>query len=236
MPQSFQEDKILLAIQAIHTSTKKLSQRRAAEIFGVPRKTLSDRMKGISRRATIHTKQHKMDPVEEQVLVQYLLDQDARGFGLRLAGLEDMANLLLRSRGGQPVGKHWARRFVDSQPLLKTRYNRPYDYQRALNEDPTVISGWFTLLRNMMGKYGIQLEDLYNFDETGFMMGVITASLIITHSEKRGKAKAIQPGNREWSTVIECINASGWCIPPFVIVKGTYHLANWSTESGLSDD
>ena len=41
-----------------------------------------------------------MDLVEEQVLVQYLFDQDARGFDLCLAGLEDMVNLLLRLRGG----------------------------------------------------------------------------------------------------------------------------------------
>ena len=108
-----------------------------------------------------------------------------------------MANLLLKSRNGQPVGKHWARRFVDAQPLLKTKFDRSYDYQRALNEDPTVIFGWFALLRNMMAKYGVQPEDLYNFDETGFMMGVIASSMVITRSDRHGKAKSVQPGNRE---------------------------------------
>ena len=47
------------------------------------------------------------------------------------------------------------RRFVDSQSLLKMRYNHPYDYQRALNKDLIVISGWFILLCNIMGKYEI---------------------------------------------------------------------------------
>jgi hypothetical protein len=81
----------------------------------------------------------------------------------------------------------------------------------------------------MMAKYGVLDDDLYNFDETGFMMGVITASMVVTRSDRHGKAKSIQPGNREWATVIECINAKGWCIPPFVIVQGAYHLANWTT-------
>ncbi|KAF5514704.1 hypothetical protein CGCF413_v000186 [Colletotrichum fructicola] len=143
-----------------------------------------------------------------------------------------MANLLLRARNGKPVGKRWARRFVDSQPALKTKFS-PYDYQRALQEDPEVISKWFALLRNMMAKYGIQEGDLYNFDETGFMMGMITASMVVTRADRRGKAKSVQPGNREWATVIECINSGGWCIPPFVIVKGVYHLASWTTESGF---
>ena len=68
------------------------------------------------------------------------------------------------------------------------------------------------------------------------MINIITASLIITHSKKHKKTKAIQPGNREWSTVIKYINTSGWCIPPFVIIKDTYHLTNWNTESDLSDN
>ena len=88
----------------------------------------------------------------------------------------------------------------------------------------------------MMTKYGIQPEDLYNFDETGFIMGQITSSMVVTRSDRREKAKSVQPGNREWATVIECINSSGWCIPPFVIVKGVYHLSNWTTESGFPDD
>ena len=78
----------------------------------------------------------------------------------------------------------------------------------------------------MMAKYGIQEGDLYNFDETGFMMGVICASMVVTRSDRRGKGKSVQPGNREWATAIECVNSEGWCLPPFLIVQGVYYLAN----------
>ena len=227
------EDRILLAIEAIESSEPKLSQRRAAKLYDVPQSTLNHRIRNRPRRETTRVNSHKLNLIEEQTLLQYILDQDTRGFPLRLAGVEDMANLLLASRGGKPVGKHWAKRFINAQPSLKTKFSRPYDYQRALQEDPEVLSKWFALLHNMMAKYGIQEEDLYNFDETGFMMGVITASMVVTRVEKRGKAKTIQPGNREWATVIECINAVGYCIPPFVIVKGAFHLAHWTTESSF---
>ena len=59
-----------------------------------------------------------------------------------------------------------------------------------------------------MDKYGIQAEDLYNFNETGFIIGIITAFMVITRSDRHGKAKSIQPSNRKWATVIKCINAS----------------------------
>ena len=43
----------------------------------------------------------------------------------------------------------------------------------------------------MMTKYDIQSENLYNFDETGFMMGVITSSMVIIHFDRRGKIKSV---------------------------------------------
>ena len=178
-------------------------------MYDIPQATLSNRINNRPEREKTRVKQRKLYPIEEQTLVQYLIDLDEKGFPLRLTGVENMANLLLKSRNGEPVGKHWARRFVESQPSLKTKFDRPYDYQRALCEDPTVISGWFRLLRNMMAKYGIQEEDLYNFDETGFMIGQIISSMVVTRSDRRGKAKSVQPGNREWAIVIECINSLG---------------------------
>jgi hypothetical protein len=98
--------------------------------------------------------------------------------------------------------------------------NRAYDFQRAICEDPELISAWFKLVHNMRAKYGILDCDFYNFDETGFMMGVICASMVVTRADRRGRGKAVQPGNREWATAIECINGEGWCLPPFLIVQG----------------
>lgn len=62
---------------------------------------------------------------------------------------------------------------------------------------------WFRLIQNMVAKYGILESDIWNFDETGFMMGVISSAMVITTSDGRGKAKMMQPGNREWATVIQ---------------------------------
>ena len=49
----------------------------------------------------------------------------------------------------------------------------------------------------MKAKYGIDNGDLYNVGETGFMMGIISASMVVTRDDRRGKGKSIQPGNRE---------------------------------------
>ena len=52
----------------------------------------------------------------------------------------------------------------------------------------------------MRAKYGVVDSDFYNFDETGFMMGQITPRMVVTRADRRGRSKAVQPGNREWAT------------------------------------
>src|SRR5689334_19605865 len=65
------------------------------------------------------------------------------------------------------------------------------------------------------------------------MMGKITTQLVITGSERRGRPKAIQPANREWVTVIQRMNATGWTVPPFFIFAGQYHLSAWYKEDDI---
>jgi hypothetical protein len=66
-----------------------------------------------------------------------------------------------------------------------------------LCEDSKLISLWFRLVENMRAKYKILDYNLYNFDETGFMIGIICPIIVITRADRRGRNKAIQPGNRE---------------------------------------
>jgi hypothetical protein len=144
-----------------------------------------------------------------------------------------MADSLLAQRHQDPVGQNWAATFVKRRPELKVKFNRKYDYKRALCEDSEIVEGWFRLVQNMKAKYGIQDEDTYNFDETGFMMGMISTGAVVTAAERRGRPKTVQQGNREWVTAIQGINAMGWAIPPFIIFKGKHHLSAWYKEEDL---
>src|SRR5271169_6888736 len=54
----------------------------------------------------------------------------------------------------------------------------------------------------MRAKYGVLDCDFYNFDKTGFMMGVICPGMVVTRLDRRGRGKAVQPGNCKWATAI----------------------------------
>jgi hypothetical protein len=77
-----------------------------------------------------------------------------------------------------------------------------------------VIQGWFRLVDNIKAKYSILDEDTYNFDEFGFMMGVILTGAVVTGSERQGRPKIMQLGDREWTSIIEGINATEWLSHP----------------------
>ena len=80
---------------------------------------------------------------------------------------------------------------------LKSRYSRRYDYQRAQNEDPRSIRAWFESVKRVIDENGILAEDIYNFDETGFAMGLISAQKVVTHAEYYSRRAILQLGNRE---------------------------------------
>ena len=223
------EADVQLAIAAVSTS-QVLALSRAATAYNVVESTLRNRCGGKPARRDCQSNSKKLTQLEEEVIVSYILDLDERGFAPTYAAVRDMANKLLAARGGGQVGVCWPRNFVKRTDSITTRFNRAYDRQRALCEDPILIRSWFELVEQTKAKYGILDEDVHNFDEAGFMMGKITTQLLVTGSERRGRPKTIQPGNREWTTVIQGINAAGWAIPPFIIFAGQNHLSAWYEE------
>lgn len=72
----------------------------------------------------------------------------------------------------------------------------------------------------------IHLRDLYNFDETGFQIGIGKDQWIVTREFKK---PSFSPSNtnREYTTVVEAISADGHFIPPFIIFPGKCILAGW---------
>ena len=65
-------------------------------------------------------------------------------------------------------------------------------------------------------------------DETGFQMGVILTAKVICGADTRdSRAKAVQPGNREWATAIIAVNASRWALPPYIVLAAENHQSQW---------
>jgi hypothetical protein len=223
------EGRVSLALQA-YISKQLPSLRSAAYTYDVPFETLRTRHLGVLPRATTPANSRKFTNDEEQLLLRKILQLSADGFPPQRTIVEEMANTMLDTKNPaspQKVGTKWVANFVKRHPELSSVYNRKFDIQRAEVEDPKLISLWFKLVGDTIAKYGVLEEDIFNFDETGFQMGVISTSKVITTSDRKGRPRTKQPGNRKWVTVIEAISAKGQAIPPFIIFDGKLHQATW---------
>ncbi|OQE34340.1 hypothetical protein PENCOP_c020G06257 [Penicillium coprophilum] len=97
-----------------------------------------------------------------------------------------MANLLLEKRGTTPVisvGEKWVYNFVKRRPLLFSQFSKRYNYERAKCEDPKIITEWFNLVQKTILQFRIDSDDVYNFDETGFAIGLTATAKVISRSE-----------------------------------------------------
>ena len=97
------DERIILAIKAIERDPK-LSDRRAATMFEVKRRTLRDRRDGKLSRRDIHPNSSNLKKLEEEAIARYIRRLEARGFAPTLAYVGDMANQLLAARGGGQIG------------------------------------------------------------------------------------------------------------------------------------
>jgi hypothetical protein len=224
-----QEGRIILAISALKKQEIR-NVREAARVYNVPRTTLQRRLNGQSFRAETRANGHKMTQNEEESLIRWILSMDQRGAAPRPSHVREMANILLAQRGStstQTVGEKCVYNFINRHDEIKTRFSRRYNHQRAKCEDPKIILEWFNRVQITMMQYGITPEDIYNFDETGFAMGLVATAKVVTRAEMLSRPFLIQPGNREWVISIECVNSTGWVLPPCIIFKGKVHIEGW---------
>jgi hypothetical protein len=212
------EGKIELAISDLKNGRIR-SIREAASIYIIPRTTLQDRLHGVPFQHTKRGSNHKLTQSEEESLIRWVLDLTKRGLPPRHSLVRDMANYFLSQHGNQRVGDKWVYNLVQRRPEIESKFSRRYNYERAKCEDPKIIREYFDCVRAAISEYGILPEDIYNFDETGFAMGLCATAKVITGSDRYARPKLLQPGNREWVTAIEAINSTGWAVPSYVIFK-----------------
>ena len=117
MSEPSKEARLQLAVQDYHQNpNQKLLP--LTKSYRVTYSTLYRRVQGTLQLNEYRPVMHKLTEIEEKVILQRIIDLDARGFSPRLSGVEEMANLILQSRGGGRVGKNWTARYIARQPDL----------------------------------------------------------------------------------------------------------------------
>ena len=219
------EDRITKALAALALDPS-LPIRKAAAAQHIPDTTLGYRLKkGGQNPRLAHAQKCILSPLQEQVLVKWVLHQDDMGIPPRQELVKAKADAIFQvTNPGERVGVNWIRRFIKRHKELETRFDRRLERQRKAAEDPSIMEHHFKLFNRAQTKYKIRPEHIWNMDEKGFLLGMAAKSKVVCRKGRRNP-RFVHDGNRKLITVVEALSTTGIVLPPLVITKGSYHIA-----------
>jgi hypothetical protein len=132
-------------------------------------------------------------------------------------------------------GEHWVLHFLKSHLEFVVRIDNLKELAREAAEDWVSLGLWFELLEHYITAYGVQTCNIYNYDETGIMLGIGKKEKVIVEAT-RGWVESSTTTNCESCMLGECISADGDVVPLLLILKGKTHQACWYTQSSIPDD
>jgi hypothetical protein len=238
------EDRLELAIEHYRRPGINWSIREIAEEFGVDRKTLKRRLDGGKSHKEAGTDLEKLLPTESIVLisiVQYLYDL---GSPPTMCQMQWFANELLQRRLANIRGVHVrslndedipkefhmdlraVRRYIERRPDLQVKLARSIESKRAIQTTRDIAQDFLNKLEAVIQKYHIRDQDIWNMDETGYMIGssMGAGTRCVLPAREKPRTSRVGADSREWVSIIECIGGLGENLPPYFILKGKVHL------------
>lgn len=148
----------------------------------------------------------------------------------------------MRSRGNETsVGRGWWNRFRARHPEVTVRKGQPLSKCRMAATDRQSINEYFDLLEDTLTKNGItdKPANIFDCDETGMQLDHRAPRVVVPLTQKH--PYTVTSGCKTQITVLACVSAAGYAIPPFVIYDRKSLNVEWTanevpgTAYGLSE-
>ncbi|CBQ70083.1 related to transposase [Sporisorium reilianum SRZ2] len=177
-----------------------------------------------SATAAAAAHQQTLPPAVETALANHIKFCAKGGFPLTPADISMYANCLAQQQDGTNpgVGEKWLCNFLIRHPSLKSTYSRCVENACIKAVNPEHIRQFIERLQEVIDKYKIKSDMIFNMDETGFMFGMGGKQHVVI-PKGHARFKGV-PGNWQSTTVIECIGSGGQVLPPLVINAGKIHM------------
>lgn len=154
--------------------------------------------------------ERRLSSEQDAALVLYLQHLINLGLHPRLRLVKIAATKLIlqtwtESTPPHPISHAWPKRWMDRHPEFKNAKRKPLTAVRRNAEDPIAIQEYFNQFRQAIQEHGICEVDVWNFDETGFRMGIARADwILITIFDDTQSIRSKDPDNKESLIAIEC--------------------------------
>ena len=205
--------------QAIAEVEKGMPQRRAAELYRVPRSTLRDYASG---RSTLSSRSGcpLLSEQEEKELATFLIEVAKIGYPQTRQQVIAKVQTIVDSKGKNSlVTNGWWQSFNKRHPELTLKSGIPLSLARAKATDAEVLDRYFTMLHECLIKYDIlnKPSRIYNCDETGLPLNPPCNKVV----DKVGSRNPcyITGKTKTQITILACTSATGIAIPSMIVLK-----------------
>lgn len=240
-----EEARIQAVVEELNALTpeerKAIKISHVAEFYSLRYNRLLERLKGRPSKLGLVPINRKLTEEQDRALCQHLTKLDSIGTSPLIPDIAFYANAILQQEHNDPdtpapvVGENWVRRWLARHPEYSIVRQYAIDSDRKAAQTPDEIQRWMDHYEAICKKYSIAIEDRWNGDETGFRVGIGKHQYVITLNP--GQRPTLGSANcRESVTVVECVSAGGFAIPPFVILPGTRHMESWYKKTLLGLD
>ncbi|KAK8073350.1 DDE superfamily endonuclease domain-containing protein [Apiospora phragmitis] len=226
---SYTEDQLVDTIFDI--TDNGLSLSKSAQKHGIPKQTLSDRMRGKGSKEE-YSRDQRLSENEEKRLVDWILRQESLGYAPSHSQIRAYVVSIL-SRNGEdleahPLGVNWVARFVNRTESISNKMGRRQEAVRFNNFTPKAVKWYFDIREK---EYGwIKPQNTVNVDKGGIMAGFGLDSLVVGSSDMKQKALLKGAQTRAWTSFIEAVTADGRALKPGIIFKGKDLQKQWFVE------
>ncbi|KIJ43660.1 hypothetical protein M422DRAFT_252901 [Sphaerobolus stellatus SS14] len=121
---------------------------------------------------------------------------------------------------GRAVSAKWVQRFLKRHPEISAKRPRPLDPKCARAFNPTTVNHHFNLLSDVITRYKIPVENIYNTDERGLQLGggrkASTIQPVFAATDRNNYI--LKSDTLLLITIIETICADGTACPPGIIM------------------
>ena len=192
--------------------------RRAAELYNIPRSTLSDKVLGKVPLKARSGPPTYLSTDEEEELTSFLLQMAKIGYPNTRKQVIALVQQIVDSKGiSTVVTNGWWERYVHRHPQITLRVAVPLSIARAMASDKDVLDRYFNMLEDCLNSNGIMNKParIFNCDETGVPLN--PKSLKVVDKVGSKNPSYLTGGCKSQITVMACTCAAGYAIPPLII-------------------
>jgi hypothetical protein len=211
--KTYNKEKITKAQEAVQ---KGISVRRAAEEYGIPKSTLHDRIVG--KVGSKSGPRRYLDSCEEIELLNFLSHCSSLGYSRTRQQVIDLVQETVNMKGIQTkVSAGWWKSFQSRHQDLILRQPEPISQSRLAATSDVVLTNYFDLLESTLRDCDLteRPSQIFNLDESGFPLSPKPLKVIAKKGSRH--PMCITGQDKSQITVLACVSASGYAIPPLVI-------------------